>query len=107
MSLQMQLHRGAISLVIGLALGGVALGGAALGGSDADDAVGVQGVGAVIRAVHRDSSDCEVSLRIDIGRAVHVTVPCDLSCAPVSHVLQALHVASTMRQSRCSVTRTA
>ena len=106
MSLQMQLHRAVIAMVIGLAFGGVAIGGAVLDGGNSDDAVGVRGVGAVIRAVHKDSSDCDASLRIEVGRAVHVTVPCDLSCAPVSRVLQALHVAS-VRQSRCTLTRTA
>jgi hypothetical protein len=56
--------------------------------------------------VHSDSPGCDASLRIEVGRAVHVTVPCDLSCASVSRVLQALHVAS-VRQSRCTLTRTA
>jgi len=106
MSLQMQLHRGVIAMVIGLALGGVAIGSAALDGGNSGDAVGAQGVGAVIRAVHSDSPGCDASLRIEVGRAVHVTVPCDLSCAPVSRVLQALHVAS-VHQSHCTLTRTA
>jgi hypothetical protein len=106
MSLQMQLRRGVIAMVIGLALGGVAIGGAAVDGGNSGDAVGAQGIGAVIRAVHSDGSDCDASLRIEVGRAVHVTVPCDLSCAPVSRVLDVLHVAS-VRQSRCTLTRTA
>lgn len=106
MSLQMQLHRGVIAMIIGLALGGVALTRGALGSEGDGDALGAHGVGAVIRAVHKDGSDCDASLRIEVGRAVHVTVPCDLSCAPVSRVLQALHVAS-VRQSHCTLTRTA
>jgi len=107
MSLQMQLQRGVIAMVIGLALGGVALGRAALDGGNADDAVGSQGVGAVIRAVHRDTPACDASLRIDVGRSVHVTVPCDLSCAPVSRVLNSLNVSSTLRPAHCAIAHTA
>jgi hypothetical protein len=70
MNLQMQLRRGVIALVLGLALGGVALGSAGAG-----DAVGAQGVGAVIRAVQKDNAGCDSTLRIDLARSVHLTVP--------------------------------
>jgi predicted Kef-type K+ transport protein len=102
MSLQMQLHRGVIALVLGLALGGVAL-----GSGSADDALGAHGVGAVIRAVQKDNSACDSSLRIEVAHSVHVTVPCDLSCAPMNSLLNTLHVSTTMRQSRCAATHTA
>lgn len=107
MSLQMQLQRGVIALVIGLALGGAALTGAALGSDGHGDAVGVPGVGAVIRAVHKDGPACEASLRIEIGRSVHLNVPCDLSCAPMNSVLHTLHVAAALHESRCAVAQTA
>jgi hypothetical protein len=101
MSLQMQIHRGLIALAIALALGGLAL------GSGPDDAIGARGVGAVIRAVQKDDSTCDSSLRIELARSVHLTVPCDLSCAPMNSLLNTLHVSTTMRQSRCVATHTA
>ena len=102
MSLQMQLRRAVIALVIGLALGGVALSSAG-----ADDAFCAQGVGAVIRTVQKDHAGCASSLRIDLAGSVHLTVPCDLSCAPLRSVLNTLHLSATMRQPRCAVTHTA
>jgi hypothetical protein len=102
MSLQMQIHRGLIALAIALALGSLALGSAS-----ADDAIGARGVGAVIRAVHKDNSDCDSSLRIEVARSVHLTVPCDLSCAPMNSLLNTLHVSTTMRQPRCVATHSA
>jgi hypothetical protein len=107
MSLQMQLQRGVIALVIGLALGGAALSGAACGSEGDGDAVGVRGVGAVIRAVQKDGPACDASLHIEVGHSVHLTVPCDLSCAPKNSVLHMLHVATTLHQSRCAVAHTA
>ena len=107
MSLQMQLQRGVIALAIGLALGGAALTGAALGSDGDDDALGARGVGAVIRAVHKDGAACDASLRIEVGRSVRLTVPCDLSCAPLNSVLHTLHVATTTRAPHCTVTHNA
>lgn len=101
MSLQMQLHRGVIALALGLALGSIAL-----GSSGAENAIGAHGVGAVIRAVQNNAA-CDSSLRIEVARSVHLTVPCDLSCAPMNSLLNTLHVSTTMRQSRCVATHTA
>ena len=100
MSLRMQLRRGVIALIIGLALGGLAIGRASLDGSTA-----VRGVGSVIRAVQQ-SGDCASSLRIDVADAVRVTVPCDLTCAPMRRVLSTLHVGAK-RQSSCTPVQTA
>jgi hypothetical protein len=102
MSLQMQIHRGLIALAIALALGGLALGSAS-----ADDALGARDVGAVIRAVQKDNPVCDSSLRIEVARSVHLTVPCDLSCTPMNSLLNSLHVSTTMRPSRCVATHTA
>jgi len=101
MSLQMQIHRGLIALAIALALGGLALGSAS-----ADDALGARD-GAVIRAVQKDNPACDSSLRIEVARSVHLTVPCDLSCTPMNSLLNSLHVSTTMRPSRCVATHTA
>lgn len=100
MNLQMQMRRGLVALVIGLALAGLAV---ARGATDEGQAV--RGVGSVIRAVDSHTA-CGESLRIDVADSVHVTVPCDLTCAPMRSVLRTLHV-STTRQLRCDVTQTA
>jgi hypothetical protein len=102
MSLQMQIHRGLIALAIALALGGLALGSAST-----DDTIGARGVGTVIRAVQKDNPACDASLRIEVARSLHLTVPCDLSCAPMNSLLNTLHVSTTMRQTRCVATHTA
>jgi hypothetical protein len=96
MSLQMQLRRGVIALLIGLALGLLALG-------RAHDAAGTaaRGVGSVIRAVD-GRPECSDSLRIDIARDLRVTVNCAGACAPMSRVLDVLRVDSTQR-TRCTV----
>lgn len=100
MNLQMQMRRGLIALAIGLALAGLAV--ARVGNGQVEAA---HGVGSVIRAVDA-RPDCGESLRIDVADSVHVTVPCDLTCAPMRRVLHTLHVAAT-RQLRCAVTHTA
>lgn len=101
MSLQMQLRRGVLALIIGLSLAGLAMGRAHF-----DNAVSGRGVGAVIRAVDTARPECDASLRIELARAVHLTVPCDRSCAPMRGVLHTLHVAA-VSQLRCSAIQTA
>jgi hypothetical protein len=101
MSLQMQLRRGVLALLIGLALVGMALGRANL-----ETAGSGHGVGAVIRAVDGTGPDCDASLRIELARAVSLTVPCDSACAPMRSVLHTLHVA-TESKLRCTTVRTA
>ncbi len=100
MNLQMQMRRGLIALAIGLVLAGLATARAGSGHAEA-----ARGVGSVIRAVDA-SANCGSSLRIDLAGSVHLTVPCDLSCAPMRSVLHTLHLAAT-RQLRCAATHTA
>ena len=97
MSLQMQLRRGVIALIIGLALCGLALSRASVG-----DAADVQGVGLVTRAADTDRHKCGSHLRIDITPEIRLSVSCDGACAPLNRVLQALDV-PTIVQSRCIV----
>jgi hypothetical protein len=101
MSLQMQLRRGVLALVIGFALVGLAVGRAHF-----DSARSGSGVGAVIRAVDATKPGCDASLRIELARAVHLTVPCDSACAPMRGVLHTLHVAAEP-QLRCTAIHTA
>ena len=100
MNLQMQMRRGLVALAIGLVLCGLAVARAGAGQPEM-----AHGVGAVIRAVD-GSADCNSSLRIDLAETVHLTVPCDLSCAPMRSVLHTLRVPAT-RLTRCTVTHTA
>jgi hypothetical protein len=99
MNLQMQLRRGLIALVIGLVVCGAALARASGGDFHAG------GVDAVIRAARQDAG-CGSSLRIDLVGAVHVTVPCDLACAPMRRVLHTLHVPAT-QQLQCGAVHAA
>jgi len=102
MSLEMQLRRGILALVFGFALAGLAVGRAHFDSA----AGGASGVGAVIRAVDTAKPDCDASLRIELARAVHLTVPCDSACAPMRGVLHTLHVAAEP-QLRCAAIHTA
>ena len=101
MSLQMQLRRGILALVIGLSLAGLAIGRAHF-----DTAGSGRGVGAVVRAVDNGGSDCAARRRRDQARAGHRTVPCDKACAPMRGVLHTLHVVAEP-QLRCATLRTA
>jgi len=101
MSLRMQLRRGVIALLFGLLVGSFAIGRAGH-----DDAVGVHGVGTVIRAVD-SGADCDSSLRIEIASHVQLTIPCEASCAPMRNVLHTLHVPAATRQTRCAMVHTA
>src|SRR5512141_1785494 len=101
MSLQLQMRRGVLALVMGLALVGLALGRA-----NPETAGNGHGVGAVIRAVDGSKPDCDASLRIELMRDVRLTVPCDRACAPMRSVLHTLHVAAEP-QLRCSIVHTA
>jgi len=101
MDLQMQVRRGVLALVLGLALGGVALGRA-----HPPAGLSVHGVGAVIRAVQHNPG-CDASLRIELGDDARLTIPCDRSCAPMRGVFSMLHVATTTRVSGCTATQTA
>jgi hypothetical protein len=101
MNLQMQLRRGVIALVIGLVVCG-----AALARAGAADALGARAVDAMVHAAHQTVTDCDASLRIELAGSVHVTVPCDLACAPMRSVLHTLHVSAT-RLTRCGAVHTA
>jgi hypothetical protein len=96
MSLQMQLRRGVIALVIGLAL-------CAFAAERSHEASGtaVRGVGSVIRAVDRQPV-CSESLRIDFRSDFRVTVNCDGACAPMNRLLGVLHVSATPK-TRCAI----
>jgi len=77
-----------------------------MGRAHFDSAASGRGIGAVIRAVDTAKPACDASLRIELARAVHLTVPCDRSCAPMRGVLHTLHIAAEP-QLRCSAIHTA
>lgn len=85
MSLHMQLRRGLIALIIGLALFGFALGRAGFGHD-----VGTRAPGSGVHALteHR----CGKRLQIELDRQVRLAVVCDGACAPLGRVLRTLHV---------------
>jgi hypothetical protein len=95
MSLQIQLRRGVIALIIGLALCGLAISRGGHGQS-----AGVHGVGSVIRAVDSARHACDSRLRIEVDRNVALSVACASACAPLGRVLNTLHV-TTREESRC------